>query len=48
MTYDEALVLTEDERTVGVVVAGAVPPFGGSWTLAAGSLTLADPPTTEE
>lgn len=48
MTYEEALLLTEDERTVGVVVAGTVTPFGGSWTLAAGSLTLADPPTTEE
>ena len=47
MTYDAALVLTEAQRTVGVVVAGTVAPFGGSWTLAAGSLTLAVPPTTQ-
>ena len=46
MTYDAALVLTQAERTVGIVVAGSVPPFGGSWTLAAGSLTLAVAPTT--
>jgi len=46
MTYDEALALPVSGRTVGIVVAGSVPPFGGSWTLAAGSLTLAVAPTT--
>ena len=39
MTYDEALQLP--------AVAGSVTPFGGSWTLAAGSLTLVEPPTTD-
>lgn len=31
MTYDEALQLPADERIEGIVVAGAVTPFGGSW-----------------
>ena len=48
MTYYEALQLPADERLEGIVVAGAVTPFGGSWTLAAGSLTLVEPPTADE
>ena len=48
MTYDEALQLPADERIEGVVVVGEVTPFGGSWTLAAGSLTLEEPPTATE
>jgi hypothetical protein len=48
MTYDEALALPADERIEGIVVVGPVTPFGGSWVLAAGSLTLADAPTLVE
>lgn len=46
MTYDAALALTPAQRTVGVVVTGTIPPFGGSWTSAGGNLTLAVAPTT--
>jgi hypothetical protein len=48
MTYDEALVLPADERIEGVVVVGARTPFGGSWILAAGNLTLDEAPTVVE
>ena len=48
MTYAEALELPADERVEGVVVAGSITPFGGSWILAAGSLTLDEAPTLVE
>jgi hypothetical protein len=48
MTYDEAMMLPADERVEGVVVVGSVTPFGGSWILAAGSLTLDEAPTLVE
>jgi len=48
MTYDEALQLPADERLEGIVVVGSVTPFGGSWILAAGSLTLDEAPTVAE
>jgi len=48
MTYDEALQLPAADRVEGIVVVGPVTPFGGSWILAAGSLTLDEAPTLVE